>query len=61
MKRSHTVSVLLPAILLSTAGIAHAQDPMPAAEGLEGAFPTVEHFSPYAAACRWTPARSGPG
>jgi len=49
MKRSHTVSVLLPAILLSTAGIALAQDPMPPEEGLEGAFPTVEHFSPYAA------------
>jgi hypothetical protein len=51
MKRSHAVSVLLPAILLSTAGIAQAQDSpgLPAPhDDVESAFPPVGHFSPYA-------------
>ena len=49
MKKWILTPCVAVAALLVTSEIAHAQDPMPPAEGLEGAFPTVEHFSPYAA------------
>jgi len=38
-------ALLVLAVLASSA---FAQDPMPAEEGLEGAFPTRKHYSPYA-------------
>ena len=48
MKYHLPVAVLGTVALLSTAGIARAQDPIPPKEGLESAFPAQDHFSPYA-------------
>ena len=48
MKFHLPVAVLATVALLSTTGIARAQDPIPPKEGLESAFPAQDHFSPYA-------------
>ena len=45
---AHLWSSALAVVLAAAGGIAFAQDPMPPAEGLTGAFPGQKHFSPYA-------------
>jgi len=48
MKRMLNVTIVLALAAAPFASLARAQDPMPPAEGLEGAFKTQKNFSPYA-------------